>query len=408
MAEHTVSFAVRVLTRSGETMFGSQIEYIDPSELKPDPHQPRKNFTDDGVSELAKSFKNQGIIYPIEVDENNVIILGERRWKAALRAGVKVPIRRRTGLSRKEKLERQLTDDAHRSDLTPQERVWAYATGVLNINEQVNYTLEQVHQMGREFLSKKLQEKPGISALSETIGVPEATIATYLSYFKVGPDLQEAFENGRVKLDYLYETSKLSDFPEAKAELEQLVLENRFRTRDEIRDYIKQFRQKQTEATIEIAKEMISVSVPEVKLETPEEVEVAIKVLRKKAEELKSHEQILEEKRDKARKSLLTGKQNALSKVEKARELGIDTTEFEGRIEEIKAKIDTDPDEAYEEVKKLKKDIGAAIKDEEERSKVEQIREEERKRAEETKLEDLVRDHPEAAQEVIIDVRRKG
>jgi len=137
------------------------------------------------------------------VDENNVIILGERRWRAAKKAGVKVPIRRKINLTQKERFERQLTDDAHRKELTPQERMWAYATGVVNINEKANYTVDQAKQMDKEVLSAILQRSAGFSVLSDNIGVPERTIATYLSYFKVGLELQKAFDDGDMKLDYL-------------------------------------------------------------------------------------------------------------------------------------------------------------------------------------------------------------
>ena len=344
---------------------------VNPSELRPDPNQPRKVFNEEEIEALAESYKTQGIIVPIEVDENNVIILGERRWRAAKKAGVKVPIRRKTNLTQKERLERQLTDDAHRSELSTQEKVWAYATGVVNINEKANYDIDQVKKMDKDVLSATLRiksgkrvgdEKSGILALSEHIGVPERTIATYLSYFKVGPELQTAFDDGRIQLVYLYEVSKLSDLPEEQARLEKLVLENKFRRRDDIREYIDELRRKRGETIVEAVKEVIPAPAPEVSLETPEEFEEAAKVLRKRAKAMKTPEQILEEKREKARKALLSGGSSVLSKIEYAEKLGIEVTEFEVRLGNLKTKIVGDPDAVLKETKKLRADVDRTVK----------------------------------------------
>jgi len=369
---------------------------VDPSELRPDPNQPRRVFNEEEIEALAESYKTQGIIVPVEVDENNVIILGERRWRAAEKAGVKVPIRRKTNLTRKVRLERQLTDDAHRSDLSLQERMWAYATGVVNINENANYTIDQVKKMDKDVLSATLRiksgkrvgdEKSGILALSEHIGVPERTIATYLSYFKVGSELQTAFDDGKIQLVYLYEVSKLSDLPDEQAKLEKLVLENKFRRRDDIREYIDDLRRKRGETTVKAVKEIIPAPIPEVKLETPEELEEAAKVLRKEARRIKTPEQKLEESREKARKALLSGGRNVLSKIEEAEKLGIDITEFEVRLGNLKTKIASDPDAVIKETKKLKADVDRtvkAFKEEEMRRRLEEeVREKVEKEVEE-------------------------
>ena len=129
------------------------VEYLDPRILKPDPNQPRQpDWSSEEVREelklLSETFEAQNVINPIEIDENNTIILGERRWRAALLKGLeKIPVRRRTGLTQSERFERQLIDDAQRKQLTPQEKVWAYATGVVNINTNGNYSISDVKQI---------------------------------------------------------------------------------------------------------------------------------------------------------------------------------------------------------------------------------------------------------------------
>ncbi len=68
------------------------IQKINISQIKPNPSQPRKNFNDQDLRELASSIKNQGLIQPIVVKqvENNQfqIIAGERRWRASQLAGL--------------------------------------------------------------------------------------------------------------------------------------------------------------------------------------------------------------------------------------------------------------------------------------------------------------------------------
>jgi len=91
--------------------------------LKRDPGQPRKIFTKESIENMAKTIKIHGTINPIEVDEENVIITGEIRWRAAKLAGVKkVPTRRILNITRQERLERQLVENLHRVELSSVER----------------------------------------------------------------------------------------------------------------------------------------------------------------------------------------------------------------------------------------------------------------------------------------------
>ena len=51
--------------------------------IKPDTDQPRKTFDQAGLQQLADNMKLEGLIHPIELDKDNFIIVGERRWRAA-------------------------------------------------------------------------------------------------------------------------------------------------------------------------------------------------------------------------------------------------------------------------------------------------------------------------------------
>lgn len=88
-----------------------QITWVHPSTLS-DGGNPYPNSGDSPLSELARSIVNIGIINPIEVDENNVIITGHQRTRAAVLAGVAlVPIKILTGLTTRQRTVRQVAEN---------------------------------------------------------------------------------------------------------------------------------------------------------------------------------------------------------------------------------------------------------------------------------------------------------
>lgn len=99
------------------------------TEIEPNREQPRKNFNEDALLELAESIKNFGLIQPIIVqkkEEYYEIIAGERRWRAAKMAGLKqVPVIIRT-FSELESVEIALVENIQRENLNPIEEAHAY------------------------------------------------------------------------------------------------------------------------------------------------------------------------------------------------------------------------------------------------------------------------------------------
>lgn len=98
--------------------------------LKPNPHQPRKSFSEEALRELADSIKARGVLQPILVEEadggNYLVIAGERRLRAAGIAGLsEVPVIVRS-FSEEEKLEIALIENIQREDLNPVEEALAY------------------------------------------------------------------------------------------------------------------------------------------------------------------------------------------------------------------------------------------------------------------------------------------
>ena len=99
--------------------------------LRPNRFQPRTDFDDDSIQELAASIKAQGMVQPIVVsaedDGSYRIIAGERRWRASRRAGLEmVPVVVRQVSGDQELLELALVENLQRRDLNPVEEAEAY------------------------------------------------------------------------------------------------------------------------------------------------------------------------------------------------------------------------------------------------------------------------------------------
>lgn len=99
------------------------------TEIEPNHGQPRKNFDEDALNELAESIKQFGVLEPLIVtkkDKYYEIIAGERRWRAARIAGIKeVPVVIRD-YTPKEIMEISLIENIQREDLNPIEEALAY------------------------------------------------------------------------------------------------------------------------------------------------------------------------------------------------------------------------------------------------------------------------------------------
>ncbi len=97
--------------------------------VEPNREQPRKNFRDEGIDELAASISQYGVIQPLLVqkkDDYYEIIAGERRWRAAKKAGIKeIPVIVRE-YNNKEAVEISLIENIQREDLNPIEEAMAY------------------------------------------------------------------------------------------------------------------------------------------------------------------------------------------------------------------------------------------------------------------------------------------
>lgn len=122
----------------------SELREVDITKVIRDDSQPRKEFDEESLQELADSIKEHGILQPIVVTKQSggkyQIVAGERRWRAAEKAGLnKVPVIVRT-MDNQAKLEMMVVENLQRKDLTPIELATAYA----KLKEQFNLSEEEI------------------------------------------------------------------------------------------------------------------------------------------------------------------------------------------------------------------------------------------------------------------------
>ena len=144
--------------------------------IRPNPHQPRRLFDEDGLQELATSIAQIGVLQPILVrpaDNGYELIAGERRWRAAGIAALDVIpaiVRTTDDMS---SMEQALVENLHRADLTPLEEAAAYH----QLIEDFGFTHEQV---------------------AERVGKSRSAISNALRLMALPTEIQQYLGDGRL------------------------------------------------------------------------------------------------------------------------------------------------------------------------------------------------------------------
>lgn len=147
-------------------------------ELHPNRYQPRTHFDDSGLEELAESIRAQGVIQPIVAvaapGGGYTIVAGERRWRAAQRAGLdEVPVVVREVSGDQELLELALVENLQRADLNPVEEAEAYRT------LQETFSLSQ-------------------DAIAQRVGKARTTVTNTLRLLRLPEELIDMLRDGRL------------------------------------------------------------------------------------------------------------------------------------------------------------------------------------------------------------------
>ncbi|HKA83251.1 MAG TPA: ParB/RepB/Spo0J family partition protein [Acidimicrobiales bacterium] len=153
------------------------IEEIPINQIDPNPYQPRNNFDEESLAGLTASIRELGVLQPILVrqvsDDRYAIIAGERRWRAAKRAGLQfIPVIVRQ-VNDELTLQHALVENLHRDDLNPLEEAAAYQQLV----EDFDLTQEEVAQK---------------------VGKSRSAVANLLRLFQLPPQVQRLVAEGRV------------------------------------------------------------------------------------------------------------------------------------------------------------------------------------------------------------------
>lgn len=144
--------------------------------LRANPQQPRHYFDDEALGKLAESIRLHGVLQPLLVSEDGpdryILIIGERRWRAAKLAGLDtVPAVIRERFEDAEQLELALVENLQRRDLTPMEEAQAFEH--LRVNRGLSH-----------------------AAIAERVGMDRSTVANSLRLLKLPADVQEMVERG--------------------------------------------------------------------------------------------------------------------------------------------------------------------------------------------------------------------
>lgn len=147
------------------------------SAIRPNPMQPRETFGEEAVAELAESIRQKGVLQPLMVrridDQTYELIAGERRLRAAERAGLtRVPVTVREA-SDDEMLELALVENIQRQDLNPLEEARAYRRMI----EELGLTQQEI---------------------SARVGKNRSTVANTLRLLQLPAKIQEKIESGAI------------------------------------------------------------------------------------------------------------------------------------------------------------------------------------------------------------------
>ena len=173
-----------------KTEGSSSINEIELSKISVNPNQPRREFDETALQELADSISEIGIIQPITLrklnDDAYQIIAGERRYRASLKAGLEtIPAYIRTA-DDENVMEMALIENIQREDLNAVEIALAYQ----HLIEQYELTQER---------------------LSERVGKKRTTIANYLRLLKLPAPIQMALQNKQIDMGHARALLTLGD-----------------------------------------------------------------------------------------------------------------------------------------------------------------------------------------------------
>ena len=187
-----------------------EVDTIDINKIEPNSNQPRKNFNEDKIHELAESIKQHGLIEPLIVQKGKkgfyTIIAGERRWRAAREAGVKeIPVVVKE-YSDQQVMEIALIENIQREDLNAIEEAEAYERLIKDFN------LKQ-------------------DEVAERVSKSRVAITNSLRLLKLDPRVREMIIEDKIKSGHARELLSVTD-PEEQYRLAVMIFDNSMSVRE--------------------------------------------------------------------------------------------------------------------------------------------------------------------------------
>jgi ParB family chromosome partitioning protein len=181
---------------------GEEVRQVPVEAIRPSAEQPRKYFDENALKELAASIAQYGIVQPLvitPVDANHYeLIAGERRWRAAQKAGLKtVPALVRTSEAL-EQLEIGLIENVQRVDLSPLEQ----AVSIARLHEQFSLPY---------------------SDIAKRLGKADTTVNNIVRLLQLPTAAQEALQDGRITEGHARAILALKSDPEHQHRLLELI-----------------------------------------------------------------------------------------------------------------------------------------------------------------------------------------
>lgn len=162
---------------------------LEVEDVRPNPFQPRSKFDDQTIDELAQSIKESGIVQPIIVvpeEDHYMIIVGERRWRAAQKAGLrKVPVLIRN-IPKDKQLEISLIENIHREELNALEIAQAYQ----RLIDDHGYAQHE---------------------LADKVGKDRSSVTNYLRLLKLPQEIQDRLIEGDISMGHARALLALED-----------------------------------------------------------------------------------------------------------------------------------------------------------------------------------------------------
>ncbi len=188
---------------SGDFVAGAVAE-IDIDLIETNPFQPRTEFDETALRELAQSIKEQGVIQPVTVRKLGYnkyqLISGERRLRASKMAGLtKIPAFIRVA-NDEQMLELALIENIHRENLNAIEVAISYQ----RLIDECNLTQEEV---------------------SEKVGKSRSAVANFLRLLKLPPEVQLAIRDGHITMGHARALININDKEEQLKLLQQIIME---------------------------------------------------------------------------------------------------------------------------------------------------------------------------------------